>query len=119
MQSSKIIFGIAVLSVLFCTIIGHAAFAEKPPLKGSAKDFLAWCQNPKEDCRGLLVMHRTTYSEFGKGKEGLPQICLPDPIAGDELKSTVISELTNDATLQNTGTTPALLHIYEKHYPCK
>lgn len=93
--------------------------AEGPPLKELSPAFLEWCKAQEEHCRNVTVAYRGAMASYTEKHAELPKICVPDPVAGDELTTNIIKRIESEPELQQLTGGEAIAEIVMQDYLCK
>lgn len=91
-----------------------------PPIKKLAPEFLAWCKAHRDDaCRIVAIKYRQAMADETRKNPELPQICVPNPIDGDELTSRIIRRIESEPELQQLHGGEAIAEIVMQDYLCE
>ncbi len=91
-----------------------------PPIKKLAPEFLAWCKAHREDkCRIVAIKYRQAMADETNKNSDLPQICVPNPIAGDALTDHIIRRIESEPELQQLHGGEAIAEIMMQDYLCE
>ena len=101
-------------------LLPNLTFADSLPLKEPSIKFAEWCKaNQSSKCRAFTVAYRSAIGAYSKDHGSVPQVCVPDPIAGDELTARIIRRIESEPELQALNGGEAMDKVIEQDYPCK